>query len=417
MSMDKAIQRKFWNRKRIIAAAGIIGVAALLTGLLSSMRNGQFRTSRDHLTIARVEKGQFLEYIPVMGTVIPQETLMLTAAEGGRIDQIFIEAGASVKPGDKILQFSNTNLLLDIMYREAEFYRQSNSLRDTRLLFEQNTIAMQQQIADINHQLNLAESEYERMKSLYEEQIVSRKDYEQAESQYRYLQQRQTLTQASIDKDQTLRNEQIAQLEASLRRMSENLAIVKQKQEELTVRAPIAGLLSALDAKLGENKAPGTPIGQIDVPGGFKARAEIDEHYISRVADGKPGSLDYQGQTVRLAVTKVYPEVNAGLFRVDLQFSDSAPRDIRRGQTLHLRLELGSPETALLLPRGAFYQSTGGNWAFVLTSAGQQAEKRTIKLGRQNPDYYEVLEGLKAGDRVIVSSYELFGAAEALVLE
>jgi HlyD family secretion protein len=417
MSMDKVIEKKFWNHKRVIMMAGAAGVVTVMIVLLLSVRSGQLRTRRDHLTLAVVKEDLFLEYIPVMGAVIPQETLLLTAAEGGRIDQIFLEAGTQVKMGDPILRFSNTNLLLDIMYREAEFYRQSNSLRDTRLMLEQNTIQMQQQLTETDHQLNLAEKQYQRQKSLYDEQIVSRKDYEEAEANYLYYKTRKELTQASMDKDLSFRKEQIGQLEASLRRMEENLAIVKQKQAELTVTAPIAGLLSSLEAELGQAKAPGQTIGQIDVLGGFKVRAEIDEHYISRVETGKAGSLDYQGRPVSMQVTKVYPEVLAGRFRVDMQFMEGAPPEIRRGQTLHLKLELGTQEKALLLDRGAFYQTTGGNWAFVVGPDGRTAEKRPIKLGRQNPDYFEVFEGLKIGEQVVVSAYEAFGEAQSLILK
>ena len=415
--MDKAIEKKTWTRKRIVTLSAVTLFIILLIMLLMTIKSGQYRTRRDHLTIATVQNGLFQEYIPVMGSVIPQDTLFLTAAEGGRIDRIFLEAGTQVKKGDKILQFSNTNLLLDIMYREAEFYRQSNSLRDTRLLLEQNTIQMQQQQTDIDYQLNLAKAQYERQKRLYEEQIVSRKDYEDALAQFTYHRERKTLSQAAMDKDLAFRREQIAQLESSLKRMEENLAIVKGKQDELTVRAPIDGLLSSLNAELGESKSAGEQIGQIDVLSGFKVRAEIDEHYITRVEIGKEGNFDYQGDSQRLKVSKIYPEVRDGRFRVDFLFMEKAPLDIRRGQTLHMRLELGQQEQALLLPRGAFYQSTGGNWIFALDPSNGRALKRPVKLGRQNPDYFEVLQGLTEGEQVITSAYEVFGQASELILQ
>lgn len=417
MSMDKVITKKKWTPRKIITLSLSAGLLALLIFLMLSIKSGQLRIKKDHLTLAAVSDGLFLEYIPIMGSVIPQDTLKLNAAEGGRIDAIFLEAGTQVNKGDKILRFSNTNLLLDIMYREAEFYRQSNSLRDTRLLLEQNTIQMQQQQAEIDYQLRQAGSQYERQKNLYHEQIISRKEYEDAENQYTYLKNRQALTQASMEKDLAFRREQISQLEASLKRMQENLVIVKQKQDELTLRAPIAGLLSSLEAELGEAKAPGETIGQIDVMSGFKVRAEIDEHYIARVEKGKSGSFDYQGQALHLSVSKVYPEVSEGRFRVDLQFVEGAPAEIRRGQTLHLRLELGSQEKARLLPRGAFYQTTGGNWVFVIDPDSGKARRRPVRLGRQNPDFFEVLEGLQAGDQVVTSAYEAFGDARELILE
>ncbi len=416
MGMDKAIEKKTWTRKRIIGITAATAAVALISVMLLSIRSGQLRTRRDHLTLSTVENGFFQEYIPVMGSVIPRDTLFLTATEGGRIEEIFMEAGTQVEKGDRILRFSNTNLLLDIMYREAEFYRQSNSLRDTRLLFEQNTIAMQEDLAEIDYQLHLAEAQYKRQKSLYKEEIISRKDYEDAETDYNYYKTRKELTLASMEKDTAFRKEQIAQLEASLKRMEENLAIVKQKQEELTLRAPTAGLLSSLDAELGETKPAGAPIGQIDVLSGFKVRAEIDEHYVNRVETGKEGAYDYQGQPLRMKVSKIYPEVISGRFRVDFQFLGQAPADIRRGQTLHLRLELGSLEKALLLPRGAFYQTSGGNWVFALDQKSGNAMKRPVKLGRQNPDFFEVLEGLKEGDQVITSDYGVFGQASELIL-
>jgi len=417
MSMDKEVKKKSWIRQHLVLLASVLTVTAGAVIAHQASGSGALRVPRENMTLAAVKEDSFVEYIPVIGSVIPEKTLLLTAMEGGRVEQIFIEAGTLVRPGDKILQFSNTNLLLDIMYREAEFYRQSNSLRDTRLMFEQNTIQMQQQMAEIEHLRQVAQKQYERQKELYGAQIVSRKDYEEAESQFRYLRDKEALVRASMDRDSALRTEQIKQLELSLKRMGDNLAIVKQKQEELTLRSPISGLLSALDAEQGETKGPGAPIGQIDDLQGFKVRAEIDEHYISQVEPGREGNLDYLGTIALLKITKIYPEVIQGRFRVDLEFVQAAPRDIRRGQTLHLKLELGCRKKALLLTRGDFFQTTGGHWAYVLSKDGKRAEKRTIKLGRQNTDQYEVLSGLRAGDQVIVSSYDPFHDASSLILQ
>ncbi len=417
MSMDRKIEKKKWTPKRItiLSLSGIFAVFVVYS--LLSIKSNQLRVNRERLTISAVKKGQFQEYIPVPGKIIPQNTRYLVAAEGGRIERIFLKTGSLVKKGDRILQLSNTNLLLDIMYREAELYRQSNNLRNTRLELERYSIQLDQQLAQIDFELKEAKNKFKRYSYLYKEQMIPRQDFETAENRHHYLKEKFKLTNRSKQKDLKFRKQQIWQLEVSLARMNNNLKIIKTKQDELTIRAPMDGLLSLIDLKIGESASPGRRLGQVDVTNSFKVRAEIDEHYISRVETGRTGTFPYAGKDYKLESTMIYPEVEENQFKVDFKFLAQKPAGIRRGQTLHIRLELGDLEDALLLPRGGFYQKTGGHWIFMLDKSGQKAIKKQIKLGRQNPLFFEVLEGLKPGDKVITSSYDNFGEAEELILK
>ena len=319
--------------------------------------------------------------------------------------------------GDKILTLANTNLLLDIMWREAELFQQSNNLRNTRLSMEQYRLSLSQELADIDSQLIQQQRTYERYRELAKDNLISLHEYELAKDQYEYLIRKKELTIESQKNDLEFRRNQIDALEVSLRRMQDNLEVIKRKQDNLTIRAPVSGHLTALDAELGQSKTPGQRLGQIDVLEGFKVRAAIDEHYIARVEMERTGKFDFAGGSYELVVKQIFPEVRDGRFEVDMEFIDKEPEGITRGLTLHIRLELGDISEALLLPRGGFYQTTGGNWAYVVDEASNIATKRRIRLGRQNPQVFEVLEGLSPGERVITSSYESFGDMDRLVLK
>jgi len=417
MGMDRKIEKKKWTPRRILLLS--LGGAALLLVLylLLTIRSGQLRVRQERLTISTVKRGPFQEFIPITGEIIPQDTRYLVATEGGRVEKIYLRSGTLVKTGDRILKLSNTNLLLDIMYREAELYRQSNNLRNTRLELERYSIQLDQQLAQIRFELKEAENKFNRYSYLFGEKIVSKQEFQTAENNYRYLEEKYQLTRRSKEKDLTFRQQQIEQLESSLNRMENNLEIVKQKQEELTIRAPIDGLLSLVDLEIGESKDRGVRLGQVDVVNSFRVRARIDEHYIARVETGRIGTYTYSDREYRLVATMVYPVVEERQFKVDFNFQGDKPSDIRRGQTLHIRFELGDLSEALLLPRGGFYQKTGGYWVFVVDPSGQRAIKREIRLGRQNPLFFEVLEGLQPGERVVTSSYDHFGEAEELILK
>ena len=418
MGMDRRIKKKKWPPKKIATLAAIVlFVAFVVYVFFFKFSKSTLNVKAERITISTVEVGPFQEFIPVMGNVLPIYQHYLTAAEGGRVEEIYLEAGAMVKKGDKILKLENTNLLLDIMWREAELFQQSNNLRNTRLSMEQYRLRLSQELASIDNQLQQQKRVDERYKELIKDHLISQHEFDLAEDQYEYLIKKRELTIESQNNDLEFREGQIKALEASLRRMQDNLEIVKQKQQNLIIIAPVTGYLTSLDAEIGESKAPGVKLGQIDVLEGYKVKAAIDEHYLARIEVGKKGEFDFAGETGRLIVDKIYPEVQEGRFEVDLQFVDKEPPGISRGMTLHIKLELSDISEALLLARGGFYQATGGNWVYVLDQSDKLATKRKIRLGRQNPRVFEVLEGLEPGEKVITSSYDSFGDMERLVLK
>jgi len=418
MGMDRKIEKKKWPPKKIAGlAAVLIFVFVVIYIFLFKFNQSTLNVEKERTTISTVTKGPFQEYIPVIGNVLPINTVYLDAVEGGRVEKIFAEAGAIVKKGQKILKLVNTDLLLTIMWREADLFQQSNNLRNTRLSMEQYRLQLTQELAQIENQLLQQQRTFERYQELMKDNLISKHDYELAKDQYEYLLKRKELAIESQQNELKLREAQVNALESSLKRMEENLDVMKDNLENLTIRAPVSGHLTSLNAEIGESKAPGQRLGQIDVLEGFKVRAAIDEHYIARVETGRTGEFDFAGGTYKLSVKKIYPEVREGRFEVDLEFQGKEPQGITRGQTLHIRLELSDISEAILLPRGGFYQTTGGNWVYVLDESAHFATKRKIKLNRQNPEVFEVLEGLVPGERVITSSYESFGDMERLVLK
>lgn len=418
MSMDKQIEKKKWPLKRILKY-GAVGAFILVIGYLLVFKTGgsTLNVKSERLTISTVKSGPFQEFIPIIGNVLPHDTIYLDAVEGGRVETIFVEAGSQVKKGDKILKLTNTQLLMTLLNNEAQINRASNDLRTTRLQLEQNRLSLKQQRVEADYYLTRIERTFDRNKVLFKEGMISKQAYEEYKDEYEYLKKKRELTVESQEKDLLFREQQVNHLEASVKRMQSNLDLLKQQMENLTVRAPISGHLTSLMAERGQSKRQGDRLGQIDDMAGFKVRAEIDEHYINRVEVGKLGEFDFAGNTYELRVNKVYPEVRDGKFEVDLEFTEKEAEGIRRGQSLHIRLQLSELSTAILLARGGFYQTTGGNWAYVLDKSGESASKRTIRLGRQNPQFFEVLEGLKIGEKVITSSYENFGDMDRLVLK
>ena len=370
----------------------------------------------DRLMVSTVRAGQFQEFIPVTGAVIPIRTIYLDAVEGGRVEMRFLEAGALVQEGDPILRLSNTTLLLDIMYREAELFQQSNNLRNTQLAMEQNRLRLQSELVDLDYQLIRASRVNDRNLELQAKQLISAQEFEASNDEYLYLVKRRALTLQSHHQDSIFRATQIDQLANSLQRMEDNLQLVKQNQDNLLLRAPVTGHLTSLNAEIGETKTRGERLGQIDILDGFKARVSIDEHYITRIESGQTGNFPLGNRNYELTIVKVYPEVMNGQFEVDMYFGDEVPEDIRRGQTLRIRLALGDLSDATLVSRGGFFQNTGGQWVYVMDESGSFATKRRIRLGRQNQDDYEVLEGLNIGEKIITSSYDNFGDFDKLVI-
>lgn len=415
--MDRIIDKPKWPLRRIIwiSVAAAVPIAISLN-LLFGDRSSKLNINTERLRISEVKEGPFQEFIPVNGTVIPIQTIYLDAVEGGRVEKRFVEAGTMVKQGDELIQLSNTSLLLDIMYREAELFQQSNNLRNTQLAMEQRKLELQAQLIELDYQITRIGRVRDRNVALLGKSLISQREFDEVNDEFEYLMKRRLITLETHRQDSIFRANQIIQLQASLDRMTRNLDLVKQNLENLTVRAPVTGHLTSLNAEIGESKVRGERLGQIDVLDGFKVRAPIDEHFITRVQVNQTGQFVLRNNSFELIVDKIYPEVLNGQFEVELRFQDDEPEDIRRGQTVRIRLELGEPITALILGRGAFFQDTGGQWVYVLDPSGEFATKREIRLGRQNQNEYEILEGLAPGEQAIISSYDNFGDADKLIL-
>jgi len=416
--MDRPIKKKNFTPQKIAVLVIIsIFVFLILYSLIFGDRSSKLNVKKERITISEVTRGPFKEFIPVIGTVLPIQTVYLDAVEGGRVEKKFIEAGTFVEKGQEILQLGNTNLLLNIMFREAEFFEQSNNLRTTRLLMEQNRLTLKTQLADLEYQTLKLKRQYERHKDLVSKKLISTEEFENTKDEYEYYVKRKDLAIETYKQDSLFRNVQIKQLETSLTRMQSNLKVVKQKLESLVITAPISGHLTSLYAEIGESKMPGNRIGQIDVLDSFKVRVGIDEHYIARIEKDKFGSFDFSDKSYHLSIHRIYLEVIDGKFEVDMVFAGKTPAGIRRGQTFHIRLDLSDLTEAILLPVGGFYQKTGGRWVYILDESGDFAYKKQIRINRSNSEMYEIISGLQPGDRVITSSYDNFGDKDKLILK
>lgn len=416
--MDRKIEKKTWTIKRIVIFSLVAALSsAVIYTLIFGDASSKLNVALEKTTISEVSEGPFQEFIPVTGNVMPIKTIYLDAIEGGRVEKIFVEEGSFVQTGNELLKLSNTRLQLDIINREAQLLEQINNLRNTRLAMEQNRLTLKAQLLDLDYQIQQQKRQYEQNVELMKQNLVSQTEFDQSREQYEYLVKRRAITIESQRQDSVMRVVQVKQLEGSVGLLQSNLNVIKQNLENLTLRAPISGQLTSLNAEIGESKAAGQRLGQIDVLDGFKLRVAIDEHYIARINIGQSGEFDFAGNTFGLTIKKVYPEVLNGRFEVDMHFESDEPDGIRRGQTMHIRLELGDLSDAILLPRGGFYQKTGGNWVYVVDPSGEFAVRRDIKIGRQNPQVFEVLSGLTPGDRVITSSYDYYGDIEKLILK
>lgn len=413
--MDRRVKKKRWTPRRLGLIAAVVAVVALVAWALLSGGGGQrLNVERDRLTMATVEEGAFQEYVAVTGTVLPARTIYLDAVVGGQVEEKYVEEGAYVEAGQPILRLSNDNLTLQMLSSEAQLAEQLNDIRTTRLALDQNALNLAQQMTELDYNITRLRREHDRTEDLADRGSIARQEYEAIRDEYAYMQRRRDLTRQSHRQDSLARAEQLLQMQGQVRRLRQNLALVQSTMDNLVVRAPIDGQLSLLDAEVGESKPAGTRLGQIDASGANKVRAAIDEFYITRVTPGQAARAELDGERYDLTVRKVFPEVRDGRFEVEFAFAGAEPPSLRRGQSLRLRLELGDPESALLIPRGAFFQTTGGNWVYVVE--GDEAIRRPIRLGRQNPQNFEVLEGLAVGERVVVSGYDAFGDADRLVL-
>jgi HlyD family secretion protein len=416
--MDRKLDKKFWTPKRI---AMIAGGAVLLGGIIYQIGFADHRSTmnveQDRLSIATVSTGEFTDYILVSGQIEPAKTFFLDAIEGGMVYQLVRESGALVERGDTILTLTNSNLQLDVMQRETMLYEQINNLRQTRLFLDQNNLNQKGQLAEIDYQISLLEPQYKRFKELHGKKLVSDREFEEVKEQYEYNLRRKELTYESYRNDSIARAIQLGQLRQSEGRMNASLNGVGQILNNLVITAPIAGQLAMEQIEIGQAINPGERYGQIDMLDEFKVRVPIDELYLPRIGQGLKGKFTLSGVEHELEIMKIYPTITNGRFEVDMKFTGASPQGIRRGQSVRIRLELGDSEQSLLLPTGGFFKDTGGNWVFVLNPTTGMAEKRVIRLGRKNPEFYEVLEGLVEGEKVIISGYENFGTNEVLELK
>jgi HlyD family secretion protein len=415
MNMDRQLKKKFWNKQRIFLFGG--GGALVLLVLWSFVfadKRSKLNVEKDKITISPVTKGSFDEYIAVTAVVHPLKTIRLDAIEGGYVARKFLEGGSMVKKGDSILALENQRLMMDFVNRETEMYRLINELQNTRLRLKQDRFALEKTLSDLDFQVDQAKDLYERNSKLWKDKVVAEQEYLKTKREYERLVRQRQIEVQSQDYQLDNAKTQIIQLEGTIARTQRNLALMKDNLSNLVVRAPVDGQLSSINVEVGTSIQAGENIGQIDDMNGFKMRAEVDEHYISRVFAGLKATFEFNGKANELEVTKVYPEVKNGRFEVDMNFVNAVPDGIRRGQSSPVRLELGKSSEALLLPAGGFFSDTGGNWVYVVEKGGKRAVKRNISLGRKNPVYFEVLDGLREGDQVITSSYENFGEKEVL---
>lgn len=414
--MDKKIEKKYWSKKRIsLISGGAVVALLLLYNLIFADHRSKLNVEKDKITVSTVTKGTFDQYIAVTAVVLPLKTIRLDAIVGGYVSQKYLEGGNMVKKGDSILRLENQNLMMDFVNHETEIYRLINELQNTRQTLKQNRFTMQQTVANLDYQIEQAKDLYDRTKQLVDEKIVSRQEFNKNKIDYeRLVKQRQIEIESQRFQEENAKI-QIERLESTIARTQRNLQMMKDNLSNLVLKAPIDGQLSSVDAEIGGSIVAGQNIGQIDDLNGFKMRAEVDEHYISRVFPGLKATFDFNNKSYPLSIIKVYPEVKNGRFNVDMKFEKETPEGIRRGQSSPIRLELGKSSSAILLPAGGFFSDTGGNWVYVVDKGGKRAVKRNISLGQKNPQYFEVLEGLQEGEQVITSSYENFGDKEVLV--
>ena len=416
--VDRIIEKKTWTRKRILT---IVGIAALVGLIVASyyFTSGKSRLNvdKERITISEVKQGIFQENIPINGVVLPRTTIYLDAMEAGRVEEKYVEDGAVMKKNDPILRLSNTDLELNLVNQETSVYNLLTQMQISQNAARQNTISKLNQLTDVENALKEAERKYLLNKRLYEQKVVGLQEFKEAENLYNYQMEKKKLTDQILKQDSISVKQELDQASNSYSRTQNALQLMRRKVGDLIVRAPVDGQLTSLDAEIGQSKNKGQTLGQLDVLDGFKVRAEIDEHYINRVFNGLHAIYTLTDKDYKLVIKKVYTQVTNNRFQVDMEFENEVPKGIRRGQTLQIRLALSDEKQALLVAKGGFFQKTGGNWIFKVTDGGKIAYKADIQLGNQNPEYFEVVGGLKAGDKVVTSSYDNFGDVQELVLK
>lgn len=392
-------------------------VALFALWLVFRDNSSTLRINSDMLSIGNVSKGEFNDYIRVTGQVQPMTTIQISPLEGGVVQEIVTEEGAKVKKGDVILVLSNEGLDLQILNSEAELAEKENILRNTMISMEQQKLSVYQEMLQLKVEVRRSRRAYESAKELYTEKLISKEEWLKAEEDYMLAKDKLDLVENRAEQDSLYRSVEIEQMTESLNNMRLNMRMIRKRKDNLTVRAAIDGELGLLDVVLGQSIVAGTKVGQINSLNSYKVEAQIDEHYIDRVVAGLEAQFERQSESYSAAIRKVYPEVRDGKFKADFKFIGEQPANIRAGQTYYLSLQLGRSEEAVFIPRGTFYRNTGGQWIYVVDKEGGKAVKRNIKIGRQNPQYYEVLEGLTPGERVIVGGYDNFGDNDVLIFK
>ena len=417
--MDKIIEKKKgWRAaftKKALPYWGGALVLALVLWLVFRDNSATLRVNADSLTISQVSQGEFNDYIRVSGQVQPMTTIQISPQEGGIVQEIVTEEGSRLKAGDVIVRLSNDNLDLQILNSEAELAEKENILRNTLISMEQQKLSLKQDKLQLQTEVARLKRKYEQNKALYEDKLIAREDYLTSKEDYELAAGKLELVKDRAEQDSLYRSVQILQMQESLDNMRRNMLMIRHRKENLTIKSPIDGELGLLDVVLGQSISAGMKIGQINNLDSYKIEAQIDEHYIDRVSAGLAATFQRQDDSYGAIIRKVYPEVRDGKFKADFKFEGETPDNIRSGQTYYLNLQLGQPENAVLVPRGTFYQKTGGKWIFVVAPEGGKAVRREIRIGRQNPQYYEVLEGLQPGEKVITSGYDSFGDNDVLV--
>lgn len=416
--MDRQIeQKKGLKKKHFWMIGGGLVFLVFLMSLVFGNHASTIRVERDKVSISPVTEGLFNDYIRVIGTVEPIRFIYLDATEGGRVEEIINDEGAVVKKGDIILKLSNPDLKLNILTAEARLAEQINFLRNTRIQMEQDKLSLQRSILEMDYDILKKKRKFTQNQRFFKKDMISEDEYLASKEDYEYAVKTSKILDERQKTDSAFRAVQVKQMEYNLDRMKTNLDLVKERMDNLDVKAPIDGQIGLLDAEIGQSIPQGSRIGQVNDLSAFKVTAQIDEHYIDRVRKGLQASFTRQDKSYDMTVKKVYPEVRNGTFKIDMVFDNEVPENIRPGQTYHVELQLGQAQKSVLIPRGGFFQSTGGQWIFVLNKDGSEATRRNIRIGRQNPQYYEVLEGLEPGEQVITSGYDTFGDNERVVFK
>lgn len=415
--MDRQIEKKSFLRRYAWYVAAAAALAALLVWIVLGTTASTMTIDASDITISDVTRGKFDDYVRLNGQVLPIQVVQISPEEGGIVREKVVEEGTRVRKGDVILRLSNSNLDLQILNAEAELAEKQNLLRNTQVAMQQDRLNNRTEQATLDTDCDRKRRAYEQNARLYKERLISKEVYLQSREDYKLARRKQSLISQRLKQDSLYRHVQMAQMEDNLDNMRKNVLLVRDRKNKLEVRSAIDGELGLLDVELGQNIAAGQNIGQINDLSDFKVQAQIDEHYIDRVRPGLSASFSRDGKTYRLRVRKVYPEVRNGTFRTDFVFVGVRPAQMRSGQTFYVELALGKSQQATLIPRGTFFQTTGGNWIFVLDKSGRKAYRRNISIARQNPQYYEVTDGLEPGERVITSGYEAFKDNEVLVIK